>query len=112
MQAKVEELKTAIFNDLQIIKEVGNVPEATLQSIIGDDLKLFLAEGGRVMKSTGGDMASETPTEPVATKLIIGFTDPDPETFPASLTVTLTVGLFLPVKLIFTTSSATIYLLL
>ena len=48
---------------------MGNVPEATLQSIIGDDLKLFLAEGGRVMKSTGGDMASETPTEPVATKL-------------------------------------------
>ena len=69
VQAKVEELKTAIFNDLQILKEVGNVPEATLQSIIGDDLKLFLAEGGRVMKSTGGDMASETPTEPVATKL-------------------------------------------
>ena len=68
VQAKIEELKTAIFNDLQILREVGNVPEATLQSIIGDDIKLFLAEGGRVMKATG-DMASETPTEPVATKL-------------------------------------------
>ena len=68
VQANIEELKTAIFNDLQILREVGNVPEATLRSIIGDDIKLFLAEGGRVMKATG-DMASETPTEPVATKL-------------------------------------------
>jgi hypothetical protein len=68
VQAKIEELKKAILSDLTVLSEVGNVPQSTLQTLIGDDLKLFLAEGGRVMKATG-DIASETPTEPVATKL-------------------------------------------
>jgi len=68
VQAKIENLRTAIISDLQILREIGNVPESSLRTLLGDDIKLFLAEGGRVMKATG-DMASETPTEPVATKL-------------------------------------------
>ena len=46
------------------------IDKSNISSVVGFDVSPYFgkAEGGRVMKATG-DMASETPTEPVATKL-------------------------------------------
>lgn len=59
--------KRDILSDIQIMKDLGGVENSTLQTLFGDDLKLFLADGGRVNKAMGGP--SETPAEPVATNL-------------------------------------------
>jgi len=60
--------KRDILSDIKIMKDLGNVENSTLQTLFGEDLKLFLADGGRVNKAMGGG-ASETPAEPVATNL-------------------------------------------
>ena len=59
--------KRDILSDIQIMKDLGGVENSTLQTLFGEDLKLFLADGGRVNKAMGGP--SETPAEPVATDL-------------------------------------------
>jgi hypothetical protein len=58
--------KQDILSTIQILKSYG-VDDATLRGLFGDDLKLFLAEGGRVEMAMGG--ATEASANPIDTKL-------------------------------------------
>ena len=69
-EADKADILAEIIGGVNQLLLLEGIDKSNISSVVGFDVSPYFekAEGGRVMKATG-DMASETPTEPVATKL-------------------------------------------
>lgn len=65
-QNKANDTKQDILSTIRILQNYG-VDNETLKSLFGDDIRLFMAEGGRAKMAVGGAM--EASANPVDTKL-------------------------------------------
>ena len=65
-QNAADDTKQDILSTIRILQNYG-VDSATLKSLFGDDIRLFMAEGGRAKMAVGGAM--EASANPVDTKL-------------------------------------------
>jgi len=65
-QKTADDTKQDILSTIRILTSYG-VDPATLKSLFGDDIQLFMADGGRVNMAIGG--ATEASANPVNTKL-------------------------------------------
>lgn len=65
-QKTADNTKQDILSTIRILTSYG-VDSATLKSLFGDDINLFMAEGGRAKMAVGGAM--EASANPVDTKL-------------------------------------------